>query len=194
LSGEQDLLNDFILSFDIPLKTFDSSKIRLYTDTSYTSVTGYSWSKDSLNKRLTLKNSWKEGTPYHIIIDKDFAEDSLGRKLFKADTISFRSKKMSDYGSLKLRLKGLDISMNPVLQFVVSDVVVKSVPLKSNEYNQAVMLPGEYDLRILYDKNNNGIWDPGQFFGKHIQPEIVKPIERRINIKSNFTNEVEIGL
>jgi hypothetical protein len=56
------------------------------------------------------------------------------------------------------------------------------------------MLPGEYELRILYDTNKNGVWDPGEFFNKHKQPEVVVPIERKINVKSNWQNEFELVL
>jgi hypothetical protein len=49
-------------------------------------------------------------------------------------------------------------------------------------------------LRILYDRNKNGKWDPGQFFAKHIQPELVKPVGRKVTIKSNWDNEFDIAL
>ena len=51
-----------------------------------------------------------------------------------------------------------------------------------------------YELRILYDDNKNGKWDPGIFFGKRQQPELVKPIERRIVVRANWGNEFEIAL
>jgi hypothetical protein len=60
--------------------------------------------------------------------------------------------------------------------------------------NQSVFVPGDYDLRILYDRNKNGKWDAGEFFGKHLQPEIVKPVSRRINVKANWENEFDIAL
>jgi hypothetical protein len=57
-----------------------------------------------------------------------------------------------------------------------------------------LFLPGEFDLRILYDRNGNGVWDPGQFFGIRRQPEIVKPVERKITVKASWQNEFEIAL
>jgi hypothetical protein len=47
---------------------------------------------------------------------------------------------------------------------------------------------------ILRDDNKNGKWDPGEFFKKHKQPEIVKPIDRRIDIKAGQDNQFEIAL
>jgi hypothetical protein len=117
----------------------------------------------------------------------------LGRKLLKADTINFKTKKLSEYGSLQITFRNLELSANPVLLFVQNDAVVKSIPLAGPQINVPIFLPGDYQLRILNDRNKNGKWDPGQFFGKHIQPEIVKPITRRINVKPNWDNQFDIA-
>ncbi len=192
ISGQQDLLGDLILTFEQPIRNFDSSRIRLYMDTSCRPVPNYSIAKDSTNRRLVIKNSWSENTSYHLIMDKDFADDSTGKKLLKTDTLSFQSKRLAEYGMLSLTFPKLDISKNPILLFVSNNTVVKTVPLTAPGFSQPVFLPGEYDLRILYDRNKNGRWDPGEFFGKHRQPELVKPIQRRINVKAGVENIFEI--
>jgi Bacterial Ig-like domain len=193
-SGLQDLFGTLIITFETTLRSFDSSKIRLYTDTLYTPAASYKFAKDSTNQKVLLTHTWKPSTLYHIILEKDFAEDSSGRKLLKTDTISFQTKRLADYGTLKLKFRNLDISKNPVLQFIQNDNIYKSFPLTGAEFTQPLFLPGEYEMRILYDDNKNGVWDPGVFFIKHKQPEIVKPIERRITIKPNWQNEFEIAL
>jgi hypothetical protein len=193
-NNQQDLLSDFIMTFEQPLRSFDSLKMRLSTDSTFTPVTSYKFQKDSSNRKLQLVYTWKENTSYHIIMDKDFAEDSSGKKLLKTDTLSFKTKKLSDYGSIKLKFRSLDISKNPVLFFIQNESIYKSFPLSSADFSKALFLPGEYELRILYDENKNGIWDPGEFFGKHKQPEIVKPIERKITVKPAWQNEVDIAL
>jgi hypothetical protein len=81
-----------------------------------------------------------------------------------------------------------------VLQFVQNDKVVFAVPIKSGRYLQKLFLPGDYDLRILYDRNNNGKWDPGNFFEERIQPEIAKPLAEKIVVKPDYENEFERGL
>ena len=101
---------------------------------------------------------------YHLIMDKEFAEDSLGRKLLKTDTLHFTTKKLSDYGRLKMRLRNLDLTKNPVLQFVQNGNVIRSASLTSIDYQESLFLPGEYELRLLFDENRNGKWDPGEFF------------------------------
>ena len=193
-NSQQDLLGKFMLTFEQALRTFDSTKISLFTDSTFIPATGYTFQKDSTNKKIILLNTWKENTAYHIILDKDFAADSAGKKLLKTDTLHFQTKKMADYGSLQLKFKNLDTARHPVLLILQNETILKSTPLKVAGFSQALFLPGEYELRILYDDNNNGVWDTGQFFGKHKQPELVKPVERKITVKPAFQNEIEIAL
>ena len=194
VNKQQDLQGNFIMTFEQPLRLFDSSKIRLYTDSTFDPAAAYKFEKDSSNRKLQLTVTWKENTLYHIILDKDFAVDSFGRKLLKTDTLNFKTKKLDEYGSLQLKFRNLDLAKNPVLQFILNDLIYKSFPLNGNSFSQSLFLPGEYELRILYDDNKNGKWDPGYFFGKHKQPEIVKPVERKITVKAAWQNEVEIAL
>jgi hypothetical protein len=194
-NSEQDLLNTFFLNFDQPLRMFDSTKLTLFTDTTFKPETGYRFVKDTSNKKIELITTWKPATLYHLVLDKDFAEDSTGKRLLKSDTISFRTKKLTDYGELRVKLRNIDLSKNPVLQFVLNGAVTQSSPLTGNEFFRQLFPPGDYDLRILYDDNKNGKWDPGDFFGKHKQPEFVKPVERKIVVKGNgWENEFEIAL
>ena len=194
INSQQDLQGNFIMSFEQPLRKFDTSKIRLYTDSTFKPVVAYQFEKDSSNRKIQLEITWKENTLYHIILDRDFAEDSSGKKLLKTDTLSFKTKKLAEYGSLQLKFRNLDLAKNPVLQFLTNDNIYKSFPLESNSFTRDLFLPGDYDVRILYDENRNGKWDPGQFFGKHRQPEKVKLIERKISVKPAWKNEVEIAL
>jgi hypothetical protein len=191
-AGVQDLLTGFSLNFEQPLRSLDTLKMQLSTDSSFKPETNYYWTIDSLKKKLTLQLAWKENTLYHLILDKEFAEDSAGRKLLKTDTLSFTTRKKADYGSVKLNFINLDVSKNPVLQFLQGSQVIKSYPLAAPEFFQPLFLPGEYDLSILFDNNKNGRWDPGEFFGKRKQPEIVKPLSKKISVKADWENEYEI--
>lgn len=191
-NNQLDLLGSFIMSFDKLLSRFDSTKARLYTDSTFIPVTGYRFQKDSSGKKIELINNWKENTLYHLILDKDFARDTSGKQLLRTDTLDFTTKKLADYGSLKMKFRNLDFSKNPVLLIMSGETIVKSTKLSGPDFSASLFNPGEYELRILFDENKNGIWDPGEFFGKHKQPELVKPIERKINVKANWQNEFDI--
>lgn len=192
-ANTQDLLSDLVFNFDQKLKTLDTTKLQLSTDSSFIPAPG-TWEVDSSQKKLTLKTNWKENTLYNLVLDKEFAEDSTGKKLLKTDTLYFTTRKQSDYGSMKFTFNNLDLSLNPVLQFSQNSQVVKSFPLTSNEIYQALFSPGEYELSILFDKNKNGKWDPGQFYKLRKQPELVRPLNKKITIRANWDNEFEITL
>ncbi len=195
LSGDkQDLLEKFVFTFETKLKTFDSSKIHFTTDTTYRPITSHRWEMDSTRKIVSLNYPWQENTLYNLILEKDFATDTLNQQLLKADTISFRVKEKKDYGKLVIRFRNLDLSQNPVLQFVQNNDVKKSFPLISATFSQELVVPGDYSLRLLNDRNKNGVWDPGVFFGKRQQPELVKPIQRTITIKPNWDNSFDIDI
>jgi hypothetical protein len=191
--GVLDLHDQFEFIFQVPIKYFDSSKVRFTTD-SFENITSHHYVEDSLSKKVTLFYNWVPDTRYHLILDKDFAEDTLGVKLLKTDTITFATKKVSDYGNVRLRFKNLDLSRHPVLLFVQSDKIIKKYIFgKTTRYDDRLFDPGEFELRILYDDNQNGVWDPGNFF-EHRQPEKVQPLRRKLNVKANWDNEVDITL
>lgn len=192
-NGLLDLHDQFEFRFAVPIKYFDSSKVRFTVD-SFKNISTHHFVEDSLHTRVTLYYPWAADTKYQLILEKDFAEDTLGEKLLKTDTISFATKKESDYGTLLLRFRNLDLSRHPILLFYQNDKLIKSYVFgKSLRYTNKLFDPGDYDLRILYDDNQNGVWDPGNFF-EHRQPEKVQPIGRKVNVKSNWDNEVDITL
>jgi hypothetical protein len=199
-SGQLDLLGNLELLFQARLVNYDSSRVH-FKDGKFSDIQTYQLTKDSSDRKLSLVTKWLPDSPYHIILEKDFGEDSLGRKLLKTDTISFRTRKESDYGEIRIRFRNLDLNKNPVLQFVQSNAVKFSYPLTSAQFNKKLFVPGDYDLRILYDDNKNGIWDAGDFFGKHKQPEKVVPViiplrnkKRVFTVKANWENDFDFAL
>ncbi|HUC80115.1 MAG TPA: hypothetical protein VMR70_04330, partial [Flavisolibacter sp.] len=177
-----------------PLRNFDSTKISLSTDTTFSPVTGYSAALDSSRTVLRLRSAWREGTAYNLILDKEFAEDSAGRKLLKTDTLEFRTKSRADYGQVNIRVRNLNTIANPVLLFVQNDQVILATPLNGGTFRSNLFTPGEYELRILSDTNRNGTWDSGSFFGTKRQPEIVTPLPRKLVVKAGMDNEFDVSL
>lgn len=189
---EQELPDGLELSFNKPLKKFDPAKIIL-TDTNYKPIAPVQFNIDSTRRKIMITTNWQEDTKYRLIINSTAVADSAGNSLPKSDTIHFSSKKISDYGNIVLRFTNLDLTKHPVLQLLVGDEIKFSYPLTASEWNKKIFKPGEYEMRILYDDNNNGKWDPGHY-SKKIQPEKAITLPQRLNVKGNWDNEQDIKL
>ena len=189
----QDLLTKLEIGFNKRIKTIDTSKIVL-KDTNNNKISGYEIIADTDAILLFVKMNWPPAKAYKLIVDSTAIVDSSGNRLNGNDTIFFFTKKLEDYGSIKLRFLNIDLTKNPVLQLVQGDKIVESIVLTDKEWYRKLFNPGDYDLRILYDKNKNGIWDPGHFFGSHRQPEIVITLDTKLSVRANWDNEKEITL
>ncbi len=187
-----DVLKTLVLSFPDSLKSFDSSKLQL-TDEKFKPLE-YRLEMDTTGKLYTLHYNWPIDQGFKLIAQEGMAEDTLGKSILKTDTISFRTMKDSDYGSIRFRFPNIDTSQHPVLQLVQNDKVLFSYAIPGKELRVARFRPAEFEIRILFDENQNGKWDYGKFFGEKRQPEKVKAIGKKITIKGNWDNEIDINL
>jgi hypothetical protein len=176
----------------VPLKKYDSTKIRL-TDLSFQTVSNYQISKDTSNKKITIAHQWKEGSRYNLIIEKDFATDTIDNTILKTDTLTFTAKKESDYGSIDLKIENIDSTLHPIVFLTKNAKPFLKQSLINSRYRIKLFEPGDYEVRILFDKNNNGIWDTGDYW-KKLQPEKVVARKKPINIRANWDNEIAIDL
>jgi Bacterial Ig-like domain len=192
LTSNQDLLEPLEIYFNNALKTIDSSKIYI-TDTSFKKITGIKYSTDSTAKKIMLSAKWQADIHLVLIIDTAAVRDSAGLKITKNDTIRFKTKRIEDYGKLTLRFNGIDISKNPVLQFLTGETIKSSYPITSKEWTNTMFTPGEYGIRILYDTDKNGKWTPGSYT-KKLQPEKAVTLPQKLSVRADWENEREINL
>ena len=148
---------------------------------------------DSTKKILNLTAKWTEDFDYRLIINKEAATDTMGNQFFKTDTIRFKSKRESDYGNLLIRFTNYQQAKHPVLQFFKGDEMIASAAITGTTWSDKLFEPGEYEIRILYDENKNGKWDPGNYT-KKIQPEKAVTLEKKITVRANWDNEKDVEL
>ncbi|MFZ1530172.1 MAG: Ig-like domain-containing protein [Ferruginibacter sp.] len=190
-SKQQDILQPFQLNFTNRIVKLDSTKISI-TDTNYKPIAAV-FSIDSTRKKINLAVNWQPANDYFLLIGEGALEDSLGLKQEKNDSIRFKTLRTEDYGSVQLRFSGLNLAKNPVLQFVQNDEIKNSYPITSAQWENKLFVPGDYEIRILYDENKNGIWDPGNYTLKK-QPEKAVSFPQVFSVKANWENEQDIKL
>lgn len=191
-SGQQDLLSDLIFTFSDSLVSFDETKF-LFLDTLFSPVAGYTLEADTSSRIITFRYPWKEDEHFKIILQQDIAKDSSGHELAKTDTISFHTKKKSDYGSLRIRMPNLDTAQQIVLLIFKNDKLERAQPATGKDLRFELFPPGEYEIRLLYDRNHNNKWDTGNYWEKR-QPEKIVTIPKKNTIRPNWDNEITIEL
>ncbi|MBI3883822.1 MAG: Ig-like domain-containing protein [Sphingobacteriales bacterium] len=102
VQGIQDLLSGITIEFSNTLKDFDANQIAL-TDTFFNKIIGTAITIDSTRKKVVLNSTWKPGTDYRLIINKEGFSDSADNNLATTDTIRFKTKKDNEYGAILLR-------------------------------------------------------------------------------------------
>jgi len=190
--NKQDLLTSLTLVSEHPLKKYDTSKIRL-TNKDFEPTIIYTIEPDTTGKQLTFVTKWTENTEYKLIIEKDFATDTLDHIVMKTDTLSFSTKKESEYGSLDIKLEQIDSTLHPIILLKKESKVFLKQKLQQKRYRIKMIAPGEYTIEILYDLNNNGKWDTGDYWKKR-QPERLISRKQTLQIKANWDNELSIDL
>jgi hypothetical protein len=192
-NDRQDILDTTLtLTFNRKIKSFDASKIKLL-DTNYKPVNDYRIDIDSSKQALFIYKKWKEKSVFNLIIQKDALIDTTNATLAKSDTLKFKTKNEVDYGSVKIRFNNLDTTKHPVLLIFKEGKLFESIKITQRDIVKKLYYTGEYELKILIDKNNNGIWDTGNYKQKK-QPEVVRQLDRKLSIRANWDNETDIIL
>ena len=191
-ANKQDILGNFTLTSVHPFKMFDSGKIRLY-DKTFKTNQSLKISRDSTNKKIILAHKWVEGAEYNLVIEKDVATDTMDNKYMKTDTIAFSAKRASDYGTIKIKIDNLDTISHPVLMLKKDNTIYYQQSLAQKNYTIPLILPGDFEISILFDSNKNGKWDTGNYW-KKIQPERVVARKETFNVRPNWENELTIDL
>jgi hypothetical protein len=186
------VLNKGTLAFDkkiqiasaTVLESIDETKIKLLDKDSVTVVFN---TKIAANKdTFTIEHQLKENQKYTLEILPNTITDFFGNR--NKDTIRsvFITKKISDYGTLKIQLENKKSPIFVQLLNSRTSKVTKTIYLKksNNTATFTNLTPTTYLVRILVDKNNNGKWDSGDIMTQTYPEKVIylpKPLEVRAN-------------
>jgi len=181
--GNIELTESLYIRPNLPISTFNSEKIELIDADSV--AVPYETSLDAFNNQLRLSFEKTENTAYNLTLFPEAITDFFGN--FN-DTITSKlsTKKRESYASLQFTLN--NVKRFPAIVQLVDDKgnVEKSIVINSSgTYNFESINPGQYLIKVIYDDNNNGKWDPGDYL-KQIQPEEVEFIQLNNELRANW--------
>ncbi len=182
-SGVLPLREDFTVKSSRPLVNFDNSLMTLVN-------------KDSV--AIPFETAYDE---YEMQLKFIFAKEPLERYKLNLmpgaltdyfdgvnDTLaySFSTKNTSDYGNLR-------VNLNNVRRFpVIIELTNAKGDVLATRYSEEITTidfnaldPALYTLRLIYDDNNNQLWDTGSYLDKRQTEEVIYfPTE--IDVRSNW--------
>ncbi len=189
---KMDLNTVFSIRFNTPIVEQDTSLVFFLEDS--VEVYPNRIEMKDLNRTALLHYTFNRESQY---IFKAYAGAFRGFFGAYNDTVSipFSLQDSEFYGSLNVDVEMPDSIANDgpkILQFLSGDEkVLREDPFEneiSTTYTQ--LQPGEYKLKVIFDANNNGEYDTGNY-AKKIQPEKVSIYPEPIDIRSNWEFDVE---
>lgn len=163
---------DLIITANMPIENFDQSSITLMEDSA---KVNYTIQRDTATrKKLLLKYRWKAKAKYSLTLNENSITTFWGDKIKKQQK-AFSMDPLENYSELIVRLAVPDPAKNYVVELLSANSdqrnVIRTERISRNTAITYRMLPaGKYQLRVTYDANKNGKWDPGSISRK-TQPE-----------------------
>ena len=175
------LKDTLFISGNNPIVTIDESKFSLVDKD--TVAIDFQVKKQTINKLAVIfekspKMNYKLNVlPKGIIDLYETTNDTL--------KYNFKTLTTEDYGSIVLDVQ--KETPHPIIvQLLNKDKVVETKYVSSSQKVEFKLLePKEYTVRAIIDKNNNGVWDTGNFLSR-TQPEHVIYFETVFKLRANW--------
>ncbi len=177
------LRDQYKLISNLPLVSIDTANINFFDKDSIN--VPYSAKIDASLQEIIFDFDKKNNNKYTIEILPEGIKDFLGHT---NDTLSirFNTKEPADYGSVYFILQ--NVKSYPILVELLDrtgEVVESIYAKKEQEFAFINLTPAKYKMRVIYDTNENGVWDTGNYLLK-IQPETVIYYPKEIEVRANW--------
>jgi hypothetical protein len=175
--------NDIVITMMRPRVIVDSSKI-IFREDSIAVPYRFSFS-DSLKRNLHIQYPWKEGKNYLLQFLPGALIDFTGKKNDSL-TYNFTARKISETGSVEFEISGIGEG-SWILQLVNNEYKpVREIKItEGGKYIFTMLEPQPLKARIIFDENENGRWDAGDYFGKRM-PEKVYYYQGELQSRANW--------
>lgn len=130
---------------------------------------------------IHIKSNFKEGKKYALTIPKETLS-SFYETIKKTYRFEFEADKTENFGDLLLTLENAPEHKFWIQLINESGAVTYSKYGTEKQINFKSLKPGKYELRILVDENENGLWDPADF-AKDIFAEPVYIFDKKIEVR-----------
>lgn len=181
--SSMDIYDYITLNFGEPVAMYDSTAIHLSekVDSLWKPVP-FQFERDSVNHRIfNLFYNWAPKGEYEFTVDSMAFHGYYGTFTDKIKQ-DFKVRGEDEYFSLHFNISGVDTTAFMEL-LSTQDKVVRRREVKKGVADFYFLNPGKYAARLIVDRNNNGVWDTGDY-EKKLQPETVYYFPRILEYKA----------
>lgn len=187
ISGSLSFNTPFNIQANTPLVAIDTSKMGLMDKDSLS--VDFTVTLDSLKNKVDFDFEKKPEENYELELLPGAVTDFFG---IQNDSMYIRmgTKSYADFGNLSMDIKSEPGNYPMIIQLTSEKGEVKQ-ELYAEEPKSVEFIhiePAKYLVRIIFDSNRNGKWDPGNYL-KRIQPEKVVYYPDVIEVRANWELE-----
>lgn len=188
ISSSFDPESKITVEMPVPLVKCDTSAVHLYSQIDslwYNSQCEFRPIEHSL-RFYEIIADWRPGVEYSLEIDSAAFIDLYGL-VSNAFKQGIKVKSEEDFSSVVLNISGVDAPDSTIIIEMLSssDQLVKQVHVKNGIAEFYFVNPGKYFFRAFIDRNNNGIWDTGEY-DADLQPEDVYYYPKELECKEKW--------
>ncbi len=187
--------SDLLVTSTMPIESFDQSSITLMEDSA---KVNYTVQRDTATrKKLIFKYRWKPKAKYTLVFNENSITTFFGDKIKKTQK-TFSLDNPENYGEQTMRIAVPDTSKSYVVELLTFNGDQKNV-IRTNRIsrNSAIeykmLLAGKYQIRVTYDTNKNGKWDPGSIARK-TQSENIWADKTIYTVRPNWSDTANIQI
>lgn len=176
----------FQIASNTPLVQVDTSLIEIMDKDSM--VVSFTARLDTVENKVDVDFELSEEQGYNITFLPGAFKDFFG---MQNDTIGVRlsTPKLTDLGNMNLTVTG-DVRYPLLVQLTneKGEVQREQISVEPAVLPFKYLNPGKYGIRVIFDENENGKWDTGNYL-KKIQPERISYFPDIIEVRANWEME-----
>lgn len=195
ITNKVDRTKHITLTSQTPLSSVEKAKIQILEDS--VSRRNFQLQQDSANSNLYhIRFNWRPKRNYELVLEEKALQSKFGDSN-KETKLQFTVDETDNYGNINFTLNGLDSAKQYIVELIdeqkekVFDkrIITGATPVVA--YNS--FPGGKYSLRVIYDENKNGKWDPADVYAKR-QAENIWYLEKTFTIRANWDQNETIDL
>ena len=160
---------DFVITSNYFIDNIQPEKWTLVSDSIQQDFTAQISEKNPFEVRI--QSQFKEGKKYSLTVPKETVS-SFYETIQKSYRFDFESDKTENYGTLVLTLENSPEQIFWLQLLSENGNVSYSKYGKESNLTFRSVKPGKYQIRILVDNNENGIWDSADFLAGEFAEDV----------------------